>query len=172
MPASEPGRLRLRLRHRDLALILGLIQVHIGHFAESGDPRGWVNGELGTVERVAKAFSGGITGHDGTAWYHPRRLSIDAGAINNGRDNPAQAVFGDHAIFGSRVHVPMYAFETALGDGRVIPAVRQLAGQSHVPKAERRFVDRANYAHVDPLVALPQKNAFLKTLVPFLKRIG
>jgi len=52
-------------------------------------------------------------------------------------------------------------------------AVRQLAGQSHVPKAERRFVDKSKaHAHVDPLVALPQKNAFLKTLVPFLKRIG
>ena len=27
------------------------------------------------------------------------------------------------------------------------------------------------YAHIDPLVALPSKNAFLKTLVPFLRKI-
>ena len=151
---------------------LRLIQVHIGHFADSGDPRGWVNGELGTVQRVAAMFQGkGLQGLDGTAWYHPRRLSIDAGAIDNGNDNPAQQVFGDRATHGNRVKLPMYAFETSLGDGRVIPAVQDLAKQSHVPKSEQRYVDRSpTYAHVDPLAASPNKNAFLKTLVPFLKR--
>jgi pimeloyl-ACP methyl ester carboxylesterase len=150
---------------------LRLIQVHIGHFATSGDPRGWVNGELGTVQRVAAMFAGkGLKGLDGTAWYHPRRLSIDGGAIDNGNDNPAQAVFGDRATHGSDVKLPMYAFETALGDGRVIPAVQDLAKQSHVPKSEQRYVDKsATYAHVDPLAASTSKNAFLKTLLPFLK---
>jgi len=119
-------------------------------------------------------FSGrGLRGLDGTAWYHPRRLSLDAGAIDNGTDNPAQAVLGDHATHGRQVKVPMYAFEAALGDGRVIPAVQDLARQSHVPVRDRTLVDRQHsYAHVDPLAASPDKNAFLKTVVPFLKRIG
>ena len=61
----------------------------------------------------------------------------------------------------------------ALGDGRVIPAVQDLARQSHVPKSEQRYVDKSKtYAHVDPLAASTGKNAFLKTLLPFLKRIG
>jgi hypothetical protein len=35
------------------------------------------------------------------------------------------------------------------------------------------LVDRsATYAHTDPLVALPDRNAFLRTVVPFLRRIG
>ena len=153
---------------------LRLIQVHIGRLAESGDPRDWVNGELGTVERVARMFSGlGVRGRDGTAWYHPLRLTIDGRAINNGKRNPAQAVLGDRAFHGDEVKLPMYAFETELGDDRVIRAVRQLAGQSGVPRRERVFVDRSrSYAHVDPLAASPGRNAFLKTVVPFLRRIG
>jgi hypothetical protein len=153
---------------------LALIQVHIGHFAESGDPRGWVNGELGTVERVATMFSGiSFRGHDGTAWYHPLRLSIDASALDNGNRNPAQRVFGDCAFHGDDVHVPIYAFETSLGAGRVLKATRELASQSHVPPRNRVLIDRSkSYAHVDPLAASPDKNAFLKTVVPFLRRIG
>lgn len=153
---------------------LRLIQVHIGHLAESGEPRDWVNGELGTVGRVATMFSGmGIRGRDGVAWYHPRRLSLDASAIDNGNRNPAQAVFGDRAFHGDEVRLPIYAFEASLGAGRVLKAARELAGQSRVPRRQRVFVDRSrSYAHVDPLAALPGRNAFLKTLVPFLRRIG
>jgi hypothetical protein len=174
VPASNAGGYGRAFDTATSPANLRLIQVHIGHFADSGDPRGWVNAELGTVQRVAVMFSGrGLRGLDGTAWYHPRRLSLDAGAIDNGTDNPAQAVLGDHATHGRQVKVPMYAFEAALGDGRVIPAVQDLARQSHVPKSEQRYVDKsATYAHVDPLAASTSKNAFLKTLLPFLKRIG
>jgi pimeloyl-ACP methyl ester carboxylesterase len=149
---------------------LALVQVHIGSLAASGDPRGWADGELGTVARTAQVFSG-FTGMDGTAWYHPRRLSIDAGAINNGVDNPAQAVFGDHATHGDDLNVPIYAFATSLGSDRVIQAAKQLAKQSHVPHKEVVTVNKAStYAHIDPIAASPAKNAFLKTVVKFLSK--
>jgi pimeloyl-ACP methyl ester carboxylesterase len=148
---------------------LALVQVHIGSLAASGDPRDWENGELGTVERTAQVFSG-IPGMDGTAWYHPRRLSIDSGAIDNGVDNPAQAVFGDHATHGTDIDVPIYAFATSLGNTRVIDAAKQLAKQSHVPRKDVVTVNKAStYAHIDPIAATPSKNAFLKTVVKFLK---
>ena len=52
-------------------------------------------GELTPVDRFAKMFSGtGVLGHDGTAWYHPLRLTIDAGAVGDGNANPAQDVLG------------------------------------------------------------------------------
>ena len=67
----------------------------------------------------------------------------------------------------------MYAIETSLGAGRVLRNVRQLARQSHVPRRELVLVDRhTTMAHIDPLVDVPRRNAFLKTVVPFLKRIG
>jgi pimeloyl-ACP methyl ester carboxylesterase len=156
---------------------LALVQSHIGGLAETGDPIDWQDGELGTVERNATAFRG-IEGMDGTAWYHPKRLSLDSSAINNGVDNPAQQVLGDKAIFGDKVKMPIYAFQTSLGynngANRVVDAAEQLAAQSGVTGKDLLVVSKPNkYAHIDPLSASPQKNAFLKKLVPFLKkRVG
>jgi hypothetical protein len=110
---------------------------------------------------------------DGTSWYHPVRLSADSRSVNNGIANPAQRVFGVRAIHGRSVKLPMYAFETSLGAGRVLRGVRALARHSGVPRRDLVLVDRhRSYDHLDPLVALPKRNAFLKTLVPFLRRIG
>ena len=112
---------------------------------------------------------------DGTEWYFPKRLSIDSGAVNNGIENPAQAVLGDKATHGDDIDVPIYAFETSLGyangTSRVIEAAKQLAKQSGVKKKDLRLVSKPNtYAHIDPLTATPKKNAFLKNLVKFLKK--
>ncbi len=124
------------------------------------------------MERVAQIFSG-IDGMDGTSWYHPRRLSIDSSAISAGNANPAQGVFGIRTTHGDDAQLPMYAFETSLGDGRVIKGIRLLARQSGVPRRDLEFVDRSStYAHVDPLAASPSKNDFLKTVVPFLERVS
>jgi hypothetical protein len=147
------------------------VQMHIGRLADSGSPRDWVDGELGTVGRAAELFSG-IPAMDGSAWYHPVRLSIDAGAIDNGMPNPAQKVLGDRTTHGRDVHLPMYAIETSLGAGRVLRSVRALARRSGVPRRRLVLVDRhTTMAHIDPLVDLPRRNAFLTTVVPFLERI-
>lgn len=149
---------------------LQLVQSHVGELAASGDPRGWVNGQLGTAQRAAQVFTE-IDGMDGTSWYHPLRLSIDSGAINNGIATPAQKVFGIRTTMGKRVHLPMYSFDTSLGDGRVKRATEALAAQSGVPKSwVRTVVRKQTYAHIDPLSAVPSKNDFIKTLVPFLKK--
>jgi pimeloyl-ACP methyl ester carboxylesterase len=156
---------------------LSLVQMHTGRLAKTGNPRGWVDGgkgELTTLKRGAQAFSGvpGHKGIDGTEWFFPTRLSLDAGAVGGGVKNAAQSVLGVHAIHGRSVHMPLYAFETSLGKGRVLKAVKALAARSHVAKKHVVLVNRnKTYAHIDPLVAVPSKNAFLKTLVPFLKKI-
>jgi hypothetical protein len=145
---------------------LRLIHMHIGSLAASGDPRGWADGELGTVQRAATMFSG-IRGIDGSAWYHPVRLSLDGGAVAGGVRNGAQKVLGVRATHGDDLDVPIYAIETSLGSGRVLRGARALARRSHV---RARLVDRhRTYDHIDPLSALPAKNAFVKTVVPFLR---
>jgi hypothetical protein len=147
-----------------------LAQVHAGHLADSGDPRDWVDGELVTVDRAARVFTNPILG--GTSWFHPVRLTTDAGAVAGGVRNPAQRVLGVRAWHGDRVELPIYAYETALGAGRVIKGARALARRSHVPRRDRVFVDRsAEESHLDPLADTPATNHFLKTIVPFLKTI-
>jgi hypothetical protein len=149
---------------------LRLIRMHIGGLAAAGDPRPWADGELGTVARAAEMFSG-IEGIDGTAWYHPRRLSVDGQAVAGGIANPAQRALGVRATHGRELALPIYAIETSLGAGRVLKGARALARRSHVPKRMVTLVDRhTTYDHIDPLSAVPDENAFLRTVIRFLRR--
>ena len=113
------------------------------------------------IARAESLFIGG------TSWFHPRRLSLDGSAVNGGVKTPAQGVLGLRAWHAKQLRIPVYAFETSLGDGRVIRGARRLARRSRFAK----YVDRsATYAHLDPLAAAPGRNDFLKTVLPFLRR--
>ena len=141
--------------------------MHIGALAAAGDPRRWVDGEFGTVARAAEMFSG-IEGIDGTAWYHPRRLSLDGQAVASGVRNRAQGLLGVRATHGRDLDVPIYAIETSLGAGRVLKGARALARRSNV---RVKLVDRHTaYDHLDPLSAVAARNAFVKTVIPFLRQ--
>ena len=150
-------------------------QAHLGHLAAEGDPRGWDEaGELTPIQRYADMFFGtGLKGLDGTAWYHPRRLTIDSGAVAAGNANPAQKVLDVRATHGDDLprDLRMYAFGAALGGKRVLDATKALAKQSGIPRRQLTLVNRAStYAHNDPNSAFP-KNDFVKNLLPFLKRV-
>jgi hypothetical protein len=151
-------------------------QAHMGHLAASGSPRRWVrDGELTPIRRYATMFSGwGLKSLDGTAWYHPQRLTIDSGAVAAGNANPAQQVLNVHATHGHDLSkkLRIYAFGAALGGQRVLDAATILAGQSGIPKNRLVLVDRhTTYSHNDPNSASP-KNAFVKNLIPFLKKVS
>jgi pimeloyl-ACP methyl ester carboxylesterase len=155
---------------------LAAAQAHLGHLAASGSPRGWVRaGELTPIRRYAKAFAGwGLKSLDGTAWYHPLRLTIDSGAVAAGNPNPAQQVLKVRAIHGDDLprKLRIYAFGASLGGQRVLDAASNLAEQSDIPKRNLTLVNReATYAHNDPNTAAP-KNAFVNHLIPYLKGIA
>jgi pimeloyl-ACP methyl ester carboxylesterase len=152
-------------------------QVHSGQLAGSGDPRGWLRaGAITPIQRWATMFSGwGLQNRDGTAWYHPRRLTIDSGAVGNGIANPAQAVLDVHSTRASSLpkRLRIYAFGAALGGARVVSAAQNLAATARIPRRNLKLVDRAaTYAHNDPNSAQPKVNAFFKRLIPFLERIS
>jgi pimeloyl-ACP methyl ester carboxylesterase len=150
---------------------LALVQAHIGALAPSGDVRGWVDDGITPVNRAAQAMNG-IVGSDGTTWFHPRRLSIDAGAVAGGVANPAQKTLDVKATHGRAIHLPIYAFETSLGKGRVLKAAKALARRGHVKAKDVTLVDRSStYSHCDPIFAAAATNDFLKTVVPFLKKL-
>ena len=150
-------------------------QAHLGHLAASGDPRGWDQaGEITPIQRFAEMFSGmGLPGLDGTAWYHPMRLTIDSGAVAAGNANPAQDVLEVHATHGHDLprNLRIYAFGAALGGQRVLDAATILASQSGIPAGNLTLIDRhETYAHNDPNSASPQ-NDFIDGLVPFLSKV-
>jgi hypothetical protein len=121
-------------------------------------------------------FSGwGLKGLDGTAWYHPMRLTLDSGAVAAGNRNAAQKVLDVHATHGRDLPktLRIYAFGAALGGTRVLDAAKSLAKQSGIPARQVLLVDRhTTYAHNDPNSASPGRNVFLKRLIPFLGRIA
>jgi pimeloyl-ACP methyl ester carboxylesterase len=156
----------------------GLIaaQAHLGRLAASGTPRRWERaGELTPIKRYAVMFSGwGLKSLDGTAWYHPQRLTIDSGAVAAGNKNPAQDVLDVRATHGHDLpkRLRIYAFGAALGGARVLDAAKILADQSGISKNRLVLVDRhETYSHNDPSSASP-KNDFVKNLIPFLRKVA
>jgi hypothetical protein len=152
-------------------------QVHSGHLAASGDPRGWDRaGAITPIQRWASMFSGwGLQNLDGTAWYHPMRLTIDSGAVGDGVANPAQSVLDVHSTDASKLpkRLRIYAFGAALGGPNVLTAAQTLATTAGIPHRNLKLVNRqATYAHNDPSAAQPKVNAFFKRLIPFLRRIS
>jgi pimeloyl-ACP methyl ester carboxylesterase len=151
-------------------------QAHLGTLAASGDPRGWDDSKaLTPIKRFATMFSGyGLKSLDGTAWYHPQRLTMDAGAVAAGNPNPAQDVLDVDATKGKSLpkDLRIYAFGAALGGQRVLDAASALAKQSGISKKQLTLVNRAKtYAHNDPNSASP-KNDFVKYLLPYLTKVA
>lgn len=179
-PVTNAGQYGYALDTKTSPASLIAAQAHLGKQAATGDPRGWDDrGALTPLRRMAEAFSGyalkGLAGGlDGTAWYHPLRLTLDAGAVAQGNANPAQDVFGVRTTHGDDLpnKLRLYGFDAALGDGRVAIATRQLAKQSGIPRKQLTLVDRRNsYSHNDPNTAAPKRNVFLRTLTPFLRSV-
>lgn len=154
---------------------LRLIQVRSGELAASGDPRGWVDNGITPVQNIARGFMSDRNGTNGADWYYPSRLNVDTGgAAGIDPNSPGAKALGLRITHLAKVNVPYYAFQTSLSGGSngVINGANSFAERSKVPKNGLLLVDRASStSHLDPLLAAPARNDFIKTVVPFLKRI-
>ena len=165
MPATNRGQYGYALDTETSPPALAAAQAHLGHLAASGDPRGWDDaGELTPIERFATMFSGsGLKGLDGTAWYHPLRLTIDAGAVGDGNANPAQQVLDVHAIHGDDLpsSLRIYAFGAALGGQRVLDAAQALADAVRHPAQQPDARQPPRDLRAQRPARRPRKNDFV-----------
>jgi hypothetical protein len=147
---------------------LALIRVRAGRVATTGDPRPWQDGEVSPIQNVARLF--GRSPVDATEWYFPNRLSLDVeGASSLGR-NAVTKRLGLRVFNRRTIRLPLYAFQTDLTRGRVLRGARRLVASSLIPPRRVRLVDASGTnSHLDPLTAAPARNAFLETVVPFLR---
>ncbi len=145
---------------------LALIHIRAGRLADSGEPRGWQDGELTPIRRHARAYAADRP--NATEWYYPRRLLLDFDAASPLRRTPAARFLGLRLMHGDEIDVPLYAYSTDLTDGRVARGARRLAARARIPSV--RVVDDRQASHLDPLSAAPRTNRFLRTVVPFLRR--
>jgi hypothetical protein len=62
--------------------------------------------------------------------------------------------------------------QTDLTHGRVLRGARCFMAGSKVPRARSVLVDAsATESHLDPLTAASDRNRFLRTVVPFLRKL-
>jgi hypothetical protein len=146
---------------------LELIHVRAGELAVSGDPRGWRDGELTPIRRHARAYAADAP--NATEWYYPRRMLLDFDAASPFRQTPAARYLGLRLLHRRAIDLPLYAYATELTDGRVARGARRLARISRIERPT--VVDDRRASHLDPLSAAPRTNRFLRSVVPFLRRV-
>jgi hypothetical protein len=145
-----------------------LIRIRAGRLASSGDPRGWEDGEVTPIRRFAKAWA--AERPNATEWYFPRRLRLDVDAMSPMRPTAATRLLGLRPFHAREIDVPLYAYGTDLTGGAVERGARRLVRDSRIGTAT--VVSDANASHLDPISAAPERNRFLRTVVPFLRQIG
>jgi hypothetical protein len=173
VPATNLGQLGYAFDASTSPKFLSLIHIHAGRLASSGDPRSWQDGEFTPLPRFIEAFRPireGKRAPGGAEWYWPRRLSLDLGGAGSLVRTKTSDYLGLRTWHGKQIDVPLYAFQTSLSRGRVIASAQALVKQSRIPSA--KLVSDPRFAHLDPLAASPDRNTFLTTVVPFLKRLG
>jgi Alpha/beta hydrolase family len=152
---------------------LGLIQVNAGQLegggSACGQPCDWVDGGVTPVNRIARTF--GQEPANAVEWFFPRRLTIDTNGANQLRPNRVARFLGLRLLHSSAVDLPVYAVQTDLTSGGVLRGARNFIERARTTFAESVLVDQdPRQSHLDPLLAAPASNGFLKTVVPFLKR--
>jgi pimeloyl-ACP methyl ester carboxylesterase len=146
---------------------LALIHVQAGMLGPDGD---WVDGEVTPIERLAQTF--GQEPANATEWYFPAKLSIDVDAANTLTRNAQTDYLKLRPWHRRAVDLPLYAMQTDLTHGRVLRGARRFIAGSNVPRARSVLVDAsATESHLDPLTAAPERNRFLQTVVPFLRKL-
>ena len=148
---------------------LGLLHINGGGLAPSGDPRDWVDGGVTPVSRLAETF--GQEPSNAVEWYFPKRLTIDTNGADQMTRNDVANFLGLRLFHTRRVNLPLYAIATDLAGAHVLDGARRFIRLARTTKRQSMLVNRnPQISHLDPLTAAPKTNAFLKTVVPFLKR--
>jgi pimeloyl-ACP methyl ester carboxylesterase len=146
---------------------LGLLHINGGGLAPSGNPRDWVDGGITPVSRLAETFGQEPT--NAVEWYFPKRLTIDTNGADQMTRNDVANFLGLRLFHTRKVNLPLYAIATDLAGGHVLDGARNFIARARTTRRQSMLVNRNPLmSHLDPLVAAPKTNAFLKTVVPFL----
>jgi pimeloyl-ACP methyl ester carboxylesterase len=171
VPVTNKALYGYAFDYRTSPAALALIHIHSGHVDPTAGPNGlhsWIDDGITPIESFAT-----IAAHEPgnfVEWYYPKRLTIDVQGAGNFARTKTTDYLGLRTWHRRAVDVPLYAFQTSLSDGAVLKGARAFVKASKIPRAT--YVDRSKtYAHLDPLAATPSRNDFLKTVVPFLRKL-
>jgi hypothetical protein len=167
IPATNRGAFGYAFDSTTSPKALALIHVQAGTLGPTGD---WVDGEVSPIERVAQTFAQEPA--NATEWYFPAKLSIDVDAANALTRNAQTDYLKLRPWHRREVDLPLYAAQTDLTGGRVLRGAKRFIAGSKAPRSKSVLVDAsADESHLDPLTAAPDRNRFLQTVVPFLRKL-
>jgi pimeloyl-ACP methyl ester carboxylesterase len=167
IPATNRGQFGYAFDATTSPKALGLIQVRAGQLGPDGD---WVNGEVSPIERVAQTF--GQEPANAVEWFYPSRLNLDVDAASPLAETAAAKYLGLRIKYAKQVDLPLYAIQTSLSGGNVLKGAKSFIKLSKSPAKDDELVDAsATESHLDPLTAAPATNMYLKTVVPWLKKV-
>jgi hypothetical protein len=168
IPATNRGLFGYSFDESTSPAALALIHVRAGTLGADGD---WVDGEVTPIARLAQTF--GQEPGNGVEWFYPARLNLDVDAASPLRMTPAAKYLGLRLKWARKARLPVYALQTSLTNGAVLRGARSFVELSRSPRARAVFVDASKTeSHLDPLTAAPARNPYIKTVVPFLRRIA
>lgn len=146
---------------------LGLLHINAGSLSGSGNPQDWTDGGVTPVSRLIATF--GQEPGNGVEWFFPRRLTIDTDGANEMTRNDVADYLGLRLFHLRKVDDPLYAIQTDLTNGRVLTGASNFIARAKTRQKQSRLVNAdPEQAHLDPLMAAPETNAFYRTVVPFL----
>jgi pimeloyl-ACP methyl ester carboxylesterase len=167
VPATNRGQFGFAFDATTSPRELGLIQVRSGTLGADGD---WIDGEVSPLQRVAETF--GQEPANAVEWFYPARLNLDVDAASPLAQNSAAKYLGLRIKHARRADVPVYAVQTSLTRGAVLKGAKSFVTRSKSPRRLAAYVDAGSeQSHLDPLTAAPATNKYLKTVVPWLKRV-
>jgi pimeloyl-ACP methyl ester carboxylesterase len=165
VPATNAGQFGFAFDASTSPKSLGLIQVRAGSLGANGD---WVDGEVSPLQRVAQTF--GQEPANAVEWFYPSRLNLDVDAASPLTENSAAKYLGLRIKYARQSNIPVYAIQTSLTNGAVLKGAKSFVKRSKTPWAT--FANAApTMSHLDPLTAAPATNMYLKSVVPFLKKV-
>jgi pimeloyl-ACP methyl ester carboxylesterase len=167
IPATNRGLFGYAFDETTSPKELALIHVRAGALGADGD---WVDGEVTPIRRLAETF--GQEPANAVEWFYPARLNLDVDAASPLARNSAARYLGLRLQHATRSDVPVYALQTSLTEGAVLKGAKSFIKLSRAPAKSSRLVDASQTeSHLDPLTAAPDRNDYLRTVVPFLKAL-
>jgi hypothetical protein len=138
--------------------------VRSGRLSEDGD---WIDDGPTPLGRVAEALAG--PERSAREWCSPLRAMLDYQAVIGFEEDEVTDFLGLPLRHTDSLRLPLYAFESGFAKGTVGQAAERLAKTR--PLASLSLHSDFSMTHQDVLMAAPQSNTFLRTVVPFLTSV-
>lgn len=152
-------------------LLVDTLVPQLGHASGSGrltDTGDWLDTGPSPLARIAEIHAGDAQ-RSAREWYSPARTMLDYHAVIGFAPTEVTRFLGLRLWHTAEVGVPLYVFESSFAGGTVGEAAGKLVANTRIPSLSLH--SDFSMLHQDILLAVPEKNSFLKTAIPYMDSV-